>query len=84
MDACTVCCCCDNSVSDKGDRRRLYSAAGQVVLLEVVGSHFYAGQKDEYETQRLVIPTASEPYICRQPCLLRLQKHVLKVIEYTW
>ena len=68
--------CCGNCIVDHRERRKLRSPAGVVIvptLIKVLNNHF-AGQKSRDEIEHLIFPLGVEPYICRQPCLARLQR----------
>ena len=58
------------------ERRKLRSPAGAAIiptLTKLLWSHF-GDEKSAEDVQRLLFEQAVEPYICRQPCLARLQR----------
>ena len=71
-----VCRCCGNSVTDHKERRKLRSPAGAAIvptLTKLLRSHL-GDKKSAEEPKCLLFPPSVEPYICRKPCLVRLQR----------
>ena len=70
------CRCCGDRIADHREQRKLKSPAGVAIvptLIEVLNNHFL-GQKSRDEIECLILSPGVEPYICRQPCLARLQR----------
>ena len=71
-----LCRCCGNSIKDHRERRKLKSPAGVAILptlTKLLNKHFDSKMSSE-EAEQVLFPPGTEPYICRQPCLAKLQR----------